>query len=57
MRPKQNVTADNIILADTIEIVPLEEHVINEYRELDEKCDLVISKIKDRKKKSRKKNN
>ena len=60
MFPKQNVTAattKNVILADTVEIDPVEEQVINDYKKLDERCDLVISKIKDRKKKSRKKNN
>ena len=60
MFPKQNVTAattENVVLADTVEVDPVEERVINDYKKLDERCDLVISKIKDRKKKSRKKNN
>lgn len=60
MFPKQNVTAattENVVLADTVEVDPVEEQVINDYKKLDERCDLVISKIKDRKKKSRKKNN
>lgn len=60
MLPKQNVTAattENVVLADTVEVDPVEEQVINDYKKLDERCDLVISKIKDRKKKSRKKNN
>ena len=46
--PKQNIDVDAFILA----AAEVEEKILDDYKRLDEKCDIVISKIKDRKKKN-----
>lgn len=45
----QNATAEEIVLLNSTEGEEVEEKTINDYKKLNEKCDIVISKIKDRK--------
>lgn len=47
-----NSNAEKIILMDSIEV---EEQTINDYKKLNDKCDIVITKIKVRKEKKNKK--
>jgi len=58
MQRKQLNTALDVILAETPEDLPqVEEQIVDEYKKLGEKVDIVISKIKTRKnnRKSKKK--
>lgn len=56
MQRKQLNTALDIILADAApeDLPQVEEQIVDDYKKLGEKVDTVISKIKDRKKKSKK---
>jgi hypothetical protein len=44
----------NIIITEPVSLDDLTEATIEEYKKLEEKCDIVISKIKNRKEKNKK---
>jgi uncharacterized spore protein YtfJ len=45
-----------VVTGETTELVEVEPSTIEDYKKLNDKCDAVISKIKNRKKKTKKEN-
>ncbi len=53
-RKQINATINNLILINSEEPETVEDTIVEDYRKLNDKCDVVINKIKNRKKKSKK---
>lgn len=54
-RRQLSTTSEAVTLTESIAIEEVEEATVEDYKKLNEKCDKIISKIKDRKKRKPKK--